>query len=159
MMHVKSLPLGYPHRYSQRSITAVQVYCIHADRRPHHGQLSWQSHNLFTLLLGTFPFVVRPPWLSLHRPAEIRILGCGHLSGGVDFYHRNSLSTKKTYLPQVTSTFEALAKSISLKRGPVALLPICRPGSSSPSSAFFSELSTLLEQFAVNDPQLVLTGI
>src|SRR6218665_1229628 len=57
-----------------------------------------------------------------------------------------------------STTFEAVAISLSTRRGPVILLAIYRPGSSSPSSTFFHELSAILEQFTMYNSQLVITG-
>src|SRR6218665_1133594 len=99
-----------------------------------------------------------PPGFSyLDRPRSDSQDAAGR-GGGIVVYHKSSLSSKKIELHQTPLTFEALAVSFSSKRGPVTLLAIYRPGSAHPSSAFFEEFSALLEQFAVYDSQLVLTG-
>src|SRR6218665_3586218 len=73
-------------------------------------------------------------------------------------YYRSHLTAKKINIRIMLTTFEAVAISLSTRRGPVTLLAIYHPGSSSPSSTFFHELSAILEQFAMYDSQLVITG-
>src|SRR6218665_1007406 len=78
--------------------------------------------------------------------------------GGIVVYYRSHLTAKKIDIRIVPTTFEAVAISLSTRRGPVTLFAIYRPGSSSPSLAFFHELSAILEQFAMYNSQLVITG-
>src|SRR6218665_3910070 len=78
--------------------------------------------------------------------------------GGIVDYYRCHLTAKKIDIRTVPTTFEAVAISLSTRRGPVTLLAIYRPGSSSPSSTFFHELSAILEQFAMYNSQLIITG-
>src|SRR6218665_931302 len=47
---------------------------------------------------------------------------------------------------------------LSSPRGPLTILAVYRPGSSLPSLTFFEEFATMLEQFALYNTQLVITG-
>src|SRR6218665_1231275 len=58
----------------------------------------------------------------------------------------------------LATTFEALAVSVSSPRGPLTILAAYRPGSKYPSSLFFHKFAVLLEQFALYNAQLVITG-
>ena len=78
--------------------------------------------------------------------------------GGIVVYHRSSLRVGRIELHSTPKTFEALALSVPFQRGPVTLLTVYRPGSSDPTTAFFSELATMLEQFALYNTQLMLVG-
>ena len=78
--------------------------------------------------------------------------------GGIIIYHRDRLRTKKISLRDKPVTFEVLAVSVTSSRGPATVLAIYRPGSTPPTPAFFSELSSLLEQFALHNTQLVVVG-
>jgi hypothetical protein len=73
-------------------------------------------------------------------------------------FHRDALRTRRIPLASSPSTFEALAVSVTSPRGPLTILAIYRPGSAPPSTAFFSELASLLEQFALYNTQLVIAG-
>lgn len=60
--------------------------------------------------------------------------------------------------PLNSDTFKAMTAIVPFPRGLVTLLRAYRPGSSPPTHAFFSELVTLLEQFAMYSTQLVFVG-
>lgn len=97
-----------------------------------------------------------PSFLFLDRP-RMDDSGVPSRGGGLIVYHRHSMGARRIELASIPSTFEALAVTLSSKRGPTMLLAIYHPGSS-PSFAFFSELSVLLAQFAPHNTQLVITG-
>jgi hypothetical protein len=78
--------------------------------------------------------------------------------GGLVIYHRASLSTLGIALSSTPTTFEALAASVSSPRGPLTIIAVYRPGSAPPSSIFFDEFSTLLEQFAIFNSQVIIAG-
>jgi hypothetical protein len=78
--------------------------------------------------------------------------------GGIIIYHRDHLRVKTIALSSSPVTFEALAVSISSSCGPLTVLAIYRPGSSPPSSLFFYELGTVLEQFVLHNTQLAILG-
>src|SRR6218665_2545011 len=82
----------------------------------------------------------------------------GSSYGGIVIFHRSHLSVRRILLASSPTTFEALAVSVSSPRGPLTILAAYRPGSTSPSSLFFHEFAVLLEQFALNNAQLVITG-
>src|SRR6218665_750508 len=78
--------------------------------------------------------------------------------GGIIILHRSTLCVRKIPLITTPTTFEALAASVSSPRGPLTILAVYRPGSSSPSLTFFEEFAMMLEQFALYNTQLVVTG-
>src|SRR6218665_458491 len=73
-------------------------------------------------------------------------------------FHRSTLSVRSIPIESSPTTFEALAVSVSSPRGPLTILAVYRPGSMMPSSSFFNEFESLLEQFALYNTQLVIAG-
>src|SRR6218665_2277898 len=87
--------------------------------------------------------------------------GCGvdgRWGGGILIVHRDTLRVRGIPLVTTPTTFEAVAVAVSSSRGPLTVLAIYRPGSALPSAAFFSEFALFLEQFALYNTQLVVTG-
>src|SRR6218665_3297727 len=80
----------------------------------------------------------------------------GSSYGGIVIFHRSHLSVRRMPLSSSPTTFEALTVSVSSPRGPLTILAAYRPGST--SSLFFHEFAVLLEQFALYNAQLVITG-
>ena len=82
----------------------------------------------------------------------------GSSYGGIVIFHRSTLSVRRISIESSPTTFEALAVSVSSPRGPLTILAVYRPGSMMPSSSFFNEFESLLEQFALYNTQLVIAG-
>src|SRR6218665_1995472 len=82
----------------------------------------------------------------------------GRWGGGILIVHRDTLRVRRIPLVTTPTTFEALAVAVSSSRGHLTVLAIYRPGSALPSAAFFSEFALYLEQFALYNTQLVVTG-
>ena len=90
------------------------------------------------------------------RPAAAEGTGRG---GGIVILHRSALSVRRIPLASSPSTFEALAISIASSRGPLTILAAYRPGSVYPPPAlFFNQFAAVLEQFALYNTQLIVTG-
>src|SRR6218665_3828246 len=99
------------------------------------------------------PCISPPGYSAVDRPRPD-----GSSYGGIVIFHRSHLSVRRIPLASSPTTFEALALSVSSPRGPLTILAAYRPGSTSPSSLFFHEFVVLLEQFALYNAQLVITG-
>src|SRR6218665_1993024 len=84
--------------------------------------------------------------------------GLSYMYGGIIIFHRSNLSVRTIPMESPPATFEAPAVSVSSPRGPMTILAVNRPGSLSPSSSFFNEFASLLEQFASYNTQLVIAG-
>ena len=95
-----------------------------------------------------FNFIDRPRPGALDDPP----------GGGLVIYHRDTLSAKRISLSSSPTTFEALAVTVSTCRGPLVVLAVYRPGSSPPTRAFFDEFAIILEQFALYNSQIIVTG-
>jgi len=78
--------------------------------------------------------------------------------GGIVVFFRSSLRVSQVALDCSFTTLEALCLSIATPRGPVTLLTIYRPGSSSPTGQFFEELSSILEILITRNSQLIILG-
>src|SRR6218665_4007367 len=95
-----------------------------------------------------FNFIDRPRPGALDDPP----------GGGLVIYHRDTLSAKRISISSPPTTFEALAVTVSTCRGPLVVLAVYRPGSSQPTRAFFDEFAIILEQFALYNSQIIVTG-
>src|ERR1043165_8523677 len=73
-----------------------------------------------------------PPGYSFLDRPRLEAQGSVSRGGGLIIYHGASFKARRIELLQTPTTFEALAASISSKRGPAIVLAIYRPGSSPP---------------------------
>jgi hypothetical protein len=78
--------------------------------------------------------------------------------GGIVIYHKEDLRVQKIAITTLPTTFEVLAASITSSRGPLTALAVYRPGSTPPTPAFFDEFTSLLEQFALYNTQVIVAG-
>src|SRR6218665_3663137 len=139
------------HKYVQVSdlITAAEVDVIVVTESWHS---TLEDVAVWRAAPPGFSFIDQPrSEVGLH---EIDVNGP---HGGIVVYYRRHLTSKKIDIRIVLTPFEAVTISLLTRRGPVTLLAIYRPGSSSPSSTFFHELSAILEQFAMYNSQLFIT--
>jgi len=114
---------------------------------------TWHSSSSDVALRRSIP----PGYSCIDRPRQDPT-NPDRMGGGIAIYHRAPLRVGKIELQSAPETFEALAVSVPFPDGPVTLITVYRPGSSRPTPAFFNELATLLEQFALYNTQVVLVG-
>src|SRR6218665_2753963 len=98
-----------------------------------------------------------PPGYSVVDPPRPELVN-EKSYGGIVILHRDALKTRRIQFASTPTTFEALAISVSSPRGPLTIVAVYSPGSATPSTTFFSEFASLLEQFALYNTQLVLAG-
>ena len=77
--------------------------------------------------------------------------------GGLIIYFSSKFKIKNIQTP-VFKTFEVLALKIFINKQPLILLAIYRPGSTQPSSLFFTELRTVLEHITLMGSQIIVAG-
>src|SRR6218665_2052558 len=71
-------------------------------------------------------------------------------------HHRSALCLNPIVLTTPPTTFETLGAAVMPAHGPYTVLAVYRPGSVHPTSAFFEEFETTLEQVALYNAQIVI---
>ena len=94
----------------------------------------------------------RVPW-----PHIIYIRESDPSHGGIAVFHRSRFTRTKVDLPRL-STFEALCVRLSADGESVTLLTIYRPGSVRATSAFYDELTTVLESLVLLSGIVIVGG-
>src|SRR6218665_2927871 len=112
---------------------------------------SWHRQSTDVALRRSVPST----YSSLDQP---RIGSDDTIGGGLVIIHRDALRLLRIPLSSSPVTFEVLGASVSSLHGPLTLLAVYRPGSSTVTQAFFDEFTTLLEQFALYNTQIVIVG-
>jgi len=77
--------------------------------------------------------------------------------GGIIVFHRRRFTCTKVDLPPL-STFEGLCVRLSVDGDSVTLLTIYRPGSTRVTSAFYDEMSTVLESLVLQSEPVMVGG-
>ena len=98
--------------------------------------------------------------LRLATPAGYAVADVARTTGrggGVAIIYRQHFQSSRVPLPPC-ATFEAVCVRLTLSSGPVVLVNIYRPGSVRPSTAFFNELSSVLEVLVAFSCPVIVGG-
>src|SRR6218665_2642158 len=78
--------------------------------------------------------------------------------GGIVVFFKSSLRVTQVQLTLVPSSFEALCLSIATPRGPVTLLTVYRPSTTTLTLQFYEEFASMLEDLITRNSQLLILG-
>src|SRR6218665_393822 len=78
--------------------------------------------------------------------------------GGIVVFFKSSLRVTQVQLTLVPSLFEALCLSIATPRGPVTVLTVYRPSTTTLTLQFYEEFASVLEDLITRNNQLLILG-